>query len=233
MYDDQPRTLGYPADGAMSNYYPDSPHLAKDEIDATDAATGSYLSLKNTRLRRAPKDGVVAHEILVASVDKQPVDGIKSPILVPGSDIQVAVLYGDHAESLQRICSSLDKALPFVGSQRRRDYLTKLVLSYRSGNMEIHKDAFIDWLADESPVVETWSGFLEPGRDPSGVRCEFEGLVALQDKSWSEGFSRLAGAAQDFILQLPWSGLGDNLDELGPFENDTFIRPSFVALRCA
>lgn len=80
--------------------------------------------------------------------------------------------------------------------------------------------------------METWSGFLEPGRDPSGVRREFEALVTCQDKEWTSAFSNLASKAHSFILELPWSGMGDDGDQLGPFENDTFIRPNFVALKC-
>ncbi|KAG5755673.1 hypothetical protein H9Q70_001741 [Fusarium xylarioides] len=149
-------------------------------------------------------------------------------VLTDGS--KVIVRYGDHADALSRMCASLTKAKDFAASEKQESYLSKLISFYQTGDIDTHKEASKDWLADETPCVETWSGFLEPGRDPSGVRCEFEALVAVQNKKWSAAFDQLSSRAEKFILQLPWSGLGPDGAELGPFENESIIKPNFVAL---
>lgn len=231
MYTEAPRSLGYPDQGGMSNYYPNSSPLSKAEIDAVKEVVGPTLSLRNTRLRKVQQDEMTVYQVLVASVEKREEKGVK-PISISSDSERLDVCYGDHSDCLEPMCASLEKAIAYATSSDQRVYLQKLIAAYRSGSIDIHKEASIAWISDKSPVVETWSGFLEPGRDPSGVRCEFEALVAIQDKAWSTAFSTLSDKAEYFILHLPWSGLGKEADQLGPFENEAFIRPEFVALKC-
>ncbi|CAK7230202.1 hypothetical protein SBRCBS47491_007505 [Sporothrix bragantina] len=114
--------------------------------------------------------------------------------------------------------------LPYL-TDARKAYLTKMLAFLQSGDIEKHKQAAIDWLSDAHPVVETWAGFLEPGRDPSGVRCEFRTLVAVKDKSWERAFTDLAAGAEQLIFQLPW-----NAGLRSPFELDKFVLPDLSAL---
>ena len=231
IYAETPNALGYPSEQGLSNYYPHSPDLTRDEIRAVQDAIGSAMSLRNTRLQKSLDDSKVVYELLVASVLQHPEGGVTRDFHL-SDGAKAVVKYGDHSDCLARVCESLAKAKDFAATEQQSAYITKLISFYQQGDIEIHKEASKDWLADQSPCVETWSGFLEPGRDPSGVRCEFEALVAMQDKQWSSAFAELAAHAERFLLQLPWSGVGAEADELGPFENDTFIKPNFVALNC-
>ncbi|KAG5813677.1 hypothetical protein H9Q74_012556 [Fusarium xylarioides] len=229
IFAETPKALGYPAEGGMSNYYPESPDLSREEIRAVQDAIGSKLSPRNTRLQKIHTDSGVTYHLSVASAVEHPAKpDIQDLVLTDGS--KVIVRYGDHADALSRMCASLTKAKDFAASEKQESYLSKLISFYQTGDIDTHKEASKDWLADETPCVETWSGFLEPGRDPSGVRCEFEALVAVQDKKWSAAFDQLSSRAEKFILQLPWSGLGPDGAELGPFENESIIKPNFVAL---
>lgn len=231
VYSDKPGVLGYTEDGGMSNYYPHSPDMLKHEIKGVQDAVGTRISLRNTRLTKVKKEGKVIYKVLVASAEPQP-DNAVTDTLQTQDGAEVVFVYGDHSESLKLMCGSLEKARSFATGNNQNDYLTKLISSYRGGDIEMHKLASVDWLSDSDPSVETWSGFLEPGRDPSGVRCEFEALVAMEDREWSLAFGKLSDQAMHFILQLPWSGIGDLGDELGPFENDVFVRPNFKGLNC-
>jgi dipeptidyl-peptidase-3 len=86
---------------------------------------------------------------------------------------------------------------------------------------------------DEGAPIETFIGFQESYRDPLGIRCEWEGLVAIQNKSETKTLGLLAERAHYFISLLPWcqndskAGPGD----LGPFESSTFVKPDFVSLQ--
>ncbi|CAK7231608.1 hypothetical protein SCUCBS95973_007974 [Sporothrix curviconia] len=169
-----------------------------------------HLSPRNTRLQRKTtaegaavedENHVPIFEVLVASIDRDPATAVK------------------------RVHNGILRAIPLAGTETRKSYQTKLLAFIQSGDVEMHKLAAIDWLSDARLVVETWAGFLEPGRDPSGVRCEFRTLVAVKDRSWERIFSGLAAGAEQLILQLPW-----NAGRKSPFELDTFVLPDLSAL---
>ena len=84
--------------------------------------------------------------------------------------------------------------------------------------MEVYKQALRDWVLDLQPPVETTLGFVEPYRDPYGVRAEFEGLVGVLQKEKTKLLSKLVEHADRFISCLPWIGLTDENNGNGPFE---------------
>jgi dipeptidyl-peptidase-3 len=195
----------------------------------------SRVPLRNTRLRQINGDDEhKSFEVLVASIQDHPDDAITDVFRFPEQKGEVKVVYGDYKDQLRPMCENLKKAREFAANNLQKKYLAKLIRSYETGSIESHKEASISWVKDKDPPVETWSGFLEPGRDPSGVRCEFEALVAMPNKEQTRAFDELAGRATTFIVKLPWTGTAIGLahDKAGPFENDEFVRPNFVGLDC-
>lgn len=73
-------------------------------------------------------------------------------------------------------------------------------------------------------------GFVEPYRDPHGVRAEFESLVAIADDGETAMLAKLVELSPRFIRRLPWA-TEDN-DGKGPFEKSLFEPPDFSSIHC-
>lgn len=135
MYSEVPASLGFPDEGGTSNYYLGSPPPSKAEIEQLKIGVGSRLSLRNTRLSKSELEGSIRYEILVASASDRADEAFD--LMLPDK-AKVTIRYGDYEDCLEQMCLSLEKAIE-LATETQRDYLEKLILAYRSGDMETHK----------------------------------------------------------------------------------------------
>lgn len=84
-------------------------------------------------------------------------------------------------------------------------------------------------MTDKSPSIETIFGFVEPYRDPHGVRAEWESVECILDPIESLSFKRLVDESDDFIRLLPWAVPELNAGK-GPFEKERFEAPDFASI---
>lgn len=229
IFSESPAAIGYPDESGMSNYYPSEAPITKSEIEELNSLLTRHLELRNTRLVKNKEGNEAKYDLLIASERTTPLsdDDGESRRYLEGLKIRLA--YGDHSEALREMCIRLENAQMYAGSEVRSTYLQNLIASFKTGSIEDHKKASIFWVQDNEPNVEAWSGFLESGRDPSGIRCEFEAFVTVKDKSWTKAFNELAEQAREYIAKLPWVN-STTSTSLGDFEKEQFTRPGFVAL---
>jgi dipeptidyl-peptidase-3 len=97
--------------------------------------------------------------------------------------------------------------------------------------MEAFGDAQKAWVRNKAPVVESIMGFVEPHRDPHGVRGECEGFVGISDPVESLKMRQFVDRSTTFIRLLPWADAGVN-DGKGPFEKDVFVAPDYTSSYC-
>ncbi|CAK1604008.1 unnamed protein product [Parnassius mnemosyne] len=165
-------------------------------------------------------DGLPLYTIHLASVESSP----KPPLTMEKEKYKNAyfqVTRGDYAALLKLANENLAKAMEYAANDNERNMLKHYINSFKEGDLNEHKEGSRFWIKDKGPIIETYQGFIETYRDPSGQRGEFEGFVAMVNKEMSKKFGTLVDGAERFIKLLPW---GQDL------EKDTFLRPDFTSL---
>ncbi|KAL6454090.1 hypothetical protein SBY92_003549 [Candida maltosa Xu316] len=213
--------LGYAEAGHLSNYYPNSEDITKAEIDSVNQLLASKgIMPENTRVEKKSDTEFVVH-VASAKTTNETSYYPKESLTSEDGKITVSFQFGDHSEEFKQIVENLTKALPYVANETQEKLLKFYIESFETGSMNAHKQSQIEWVKDLKPEVESNIGFIETYRDPSGVRGEWEGLVAMVNHERTAKFSKLVDNAGSFIAQLPWDKI---------YEKDVFTPPDFTSL---
>ncbi|KAI1654072.1 dipeptidyl peptidase III [Daldinia decipiens] len=217
-----PVTLGYPGTLAQSSYYPGD-LMSKEEIALVSRHMDAHSVLpENTRVR---KTGETSFEVLQASIIST---DQTEPLDITNSSASVRLVRGDHAEYLENICENLARATEYAANDTQKKFLAQYIESFQTGNLEAYRESQRTWITDKAPKVENIFGFVEPYRDPAGIRAEFEGLVAIADANETKLLSTLVGNSDKFIRRLPWAAAENN--GKGLFEKSLFEPPDFSSI---
>ena len=188
--------------------------ITLDEIKKVDELlTKKNISLVNTRLQKV-NDNI--YEVLIASIEEK-----EEKLEFPNENITLILKYGDFKDYLILINSYLEKAKLYASNDMEKKIIDLYMDTFRTGDIEIHKESQRVWIKNISPVVEYNLGWVETYIDPRGVRAYYEGITALKDKNASTKYQVLVDNSQYFIDQLPWDK---------NFEKEKFMSPDFTAL---
>jgi len=213
-------TIGKRCDGHLSNYYPSELAPSDDEVSETQAlCDAAGVSTLNTRLTKEAEGKLT---LLVASAASDSLAPSYPPELKSSDGKTVLKIQaGDFAHELTAVNAALTQAEKHAGDDNRAAMLRDYAESFKTGDIEKHKDGSRKWVKDVGPVVESYIGFIESYVDPYGARAEWEGFTAIVDKEQSRKFNTLVDAAPHLITDLPWGK---------QFEVPEFKRPDFTAL---
>lgn len=219
--------LGFTDEGHLTTYYPDSPDITKDEIEAVAKWIQSKgLLPENTRLRKTKED---VFELLIASaITTAPSEGgdagketefVVSEGPLDGKSIKL--VYGDHAKEMGAITKFIKKAGENAENETQEKMHSAYARSFGEGSSLAFKESQRHWVRDQGPMVESNIGFIETYRDPAGIRGEWEGFAAVVNMERTRAFGELVRSAPDLIPLLPWGK---------EFEKDKFLSPDFTSL---
>lgn len=221
------RQLGLGAKNGISTYF-----SANCEME--DAALGGRfmksigLSPYNTRLMKSEDGSIYTIKIASSTTcnlslnDTDEMDDIQNVCKDYSFEQKTfKIRRGDYAPIMSRIVSNLKRALQFSSDETQKSMLESYIQSFTKGSIEEHKQGSRYWIQDKGPTVESYIGFIESYRDPSGARGEWEGFVACVNREVSRKFGALVDHAEEMLKLMPWSH---------EFEKDVFLRPDFTSL---
>ena len=218
--------FGFPGQGHMSTYYPESPDITREEIEKVGELLGAKGILpENTRVRKT-KSG--DYDVLIASaLSKPPPEGSDAgevttwQLSAPLEGKKLSLVFGDHQEEMAKIALHIKKAGLHAANETQKKMMDEYAKSFGTGSLKAFKESQKLWVKDKGPEVESNIGFIETYRDPAGNRGEWEGMVAMVNKERTRAFQKLVEAAPAAIPKLPWSK---------DFEKDEFSAPDFTSL---
>ncbi|KPA73362.1 dipeptidyl-peptidase III putativemetallo-peptidase Clan M- Family M49 [Leptomonas pyrrhocoris] len=203
-------TLDFPPKGS-TRYY--SPNITReDALVANEFLASKKIDGVNTRVFKED-DGTLV--IRVAAAEEKTVPAVTF------NGRAVAMHFGDFKEEMARVVGELRQARAYAENDIEVRMLDHYIEHFLHGDVDAHKASQKEWVKDVGPTVETNLGFIESYRDPSGVRAEWEGFVAVVNKEQSKMYGALVAQAEKFIAQLPWGAA---------FEKDVFTSPDFTSL---
>jgi dipeptidyl-peptidase-3 len=220
MYSLRPRQrqLGLGSAKGLSTYF--SSDCEESDADLSARFLESLnLSPYNTRLFKM--DG--RYIVLLASAVEGPGDDEVGKLCkehtFEGQKFEVR--RGDYAPLMKRVLEGLERAKASAANEHQEGMMVRYMESFNLGSINAHKEASRHWIRDVGPAVESYIGFIESYRDPSGLRGEWEGFVACVNREVSKKFQVLVDNAELLLTKMPWPR---------EFEKDKFIRPDFTSL---
>ena len=224
-----PFKLDFPDDDNHSNYYPGEERITPEEINAVSKNMETHsLEPENTRIRKCRNGTEFSFEILQASAET---DTSISHVDLDCFGVEIRLKRGDHAVELSKINAALQEALKYAVSTEHTNLLSSYIESFRTGSLDAYRQAQRIWVDDASLRVENIFGFVEPYRDPCGIRAEWQGFVGISDPHETRRLRTLVERSTEFIRTLPWAVPGEN-DGKGPFEANLFRAPDLSIVHC-
>ena len=217
-----PFSLGYPSNNADSAYYPGTEPISQPEIAKVSEAMEKHdIRSENTRLRKVIEGGKPVYHILQASVETD------ETLRQLAHDI--FLVRGDHAKELEKVILALSDASKHIANSKQSLFLKQYIETFRTGDLNAFQESQKAWVTDMAARVENLIGFIEPYRDPAGIRSEWEAMIGIADTDEASRLKRLVDSSTVFIRQLPWAVEGVN-DGKGPFEKSLFEAPDFTSV---
>ena len=181
---------------------------------------------ENTRIEKNEQDGDFSYYVLQASSQ------ITAPRELESTECQTRIFVqtGDHSADLSKICVELREAAKHAANATQKHVISQYIRSFETGDLEKYRDSQRAWVTDLNPRVENFLGFVEPYRDPFGIRAEFEGLVAISDHEETKTLAKLVEHSDTFIRRLPWAAGATENRGKGHFEKSLFEPPGFSSI---
>lgn len=117
---------------------------------------------------------------------------------------QVISSTGLYSNYINKIIEELKKALPYSENDQQKESIETLIQFYKSGDAADFDKHCVAWTKDKDSSIYFVNGFIESYKDPLGVACNFESIVAFKDPSQTAKVEKIIENIQWFENNLPF-----------------------------
>ena len=110
---------------------------------------------------------------------------------------------GMYSPAIEQVCHWLELAGTVAENDLQRDWIEKLIVYYKSGDLKDYDDYNIAWVQDANSRIDTINGFTEVYDDPLGYRGAWESMVSIRDLVATHRISTVGEQAQWFEDNSP------------------------------
>ena len=138
--------------------------------------------------------------------DATPVSyGLNSKVVKEDGKIkeQIYHLNGLYGPAIAKIIYWLDMAKSVAENDAQKEYITKLIDFYVTGDLKLFDDYSILWVEETDGDVDFVNGFIESYGDPLGMTGSWESYVNFKNQASTQRTETIAGNAQWFEDNSP------------------------------
>lgn len=131
--------------------------------------------------------------------------GLNSRLIKEDGKIKEEVyhLNGLYGPAIAKIIYWLDMAKSVAKNDAQKEYITKLIDYYITGDLKLFDEYSILWTEDTKSDVDFVNGFIESYNDPLGMTGSWESYVNFKNKEASARTEAISGNAQWFEDHSP------------------------------
>lgn len=120
---------------------------------------------------------------------------------------QVIRRNGLYSKYVEKIIENLEKALPYTENEAQKLSISTLIHFYKTGKAQDFDDHCVAWVKDNKSSIYFINGLIESYKDPLGVACSFESIVAFKDPLETEKVEKIIKNIQWFEDNLPFNSM--------------------------
>lgn len=138
--------------------------------------------------------------------DKTPISyGLNSKLVKKNGKIYEDVYKADglYGAAITKIISHLEAAMAVAQNDVQKDYISKLIAYYKTGDLKKWDEYNIAWVQDTASDIDFINGFIEDYNDPLGMKANWEANVNFKDNEASKRTEIISQNAQWFEDHSP------------------------------
>lgn len=116
---------------------------------------------------------------------------------------EVYKLDGLYSDAIDKIIFWLKKAQNVADTDAQKEYISKLIEFYTTGNLRTFDEYSILWVEDTKSDVDFINGFIESYGDPLGMKASWESIVNFKNQEASKRTETISNNAQWFEDNSP------------------------------